>query len=189
QPAVLFKPQSAWRVRWKMNTDTPLPPDEPAAPNPPEGAIIDYYLNSAASGPVTLAILDAGGKLVREYSSDDSVFRPDPATITIPPYWFRPLVPLSKDAGMHRYTWDLHYQPLEPRDESAGGRPRLGGPELPIAAVPRNTVAAPTTPWANPGTYTARLTANGRSFTQSFDVKPDPRVRTPPGVMEQVYTL
>ena len=50
QDVVLFKPQTAWRVRWNMNTDTPLPPDEPTAPNPPEGAIIDYYLKSAAPG-------------------------------------------------------------------------------------------------------------------------------------------
>ena len=55
---MLFKPQTAWRVRWNMNTDTPLPPDEPTAPNPPEGAIINYYLKSAASGPVTLEILE-----------------------------------------------------------------------------------------------------------------------------------
>ncbi len=58
QDVVLFKPQTAWRVRWNMNTDTPLPPDEPTAPNPPEGAIVDYYLKSAASGPVTLEILE-----------------------------------------------------------------------------------------------------------------------------------
>ena len=84
QDAVLFKPQTAWRVRWNTNTDTPLPPDEPTAPNPPEGAIIDYYLKSAASGPVTLEILASDGTVVREYSSDDEVFRPDPATTTDP---------------------------------------------------------------------------------------------------------
>ena len=77
---ILFKPQPALRVRWNMNTDTPLPPDEPAAPNPPEGAIIDYYLKSAASGPVTLEIVGSDGKLVRRYSSADEVFTPDPAT-------------------------------------------------------------------------------------------------------------
>src|SRR4029079_11934276 len=40
---VLFRPQPALRVRWNTNTDTPLPPDEPNAPNPPEGAIVDYF--------------------------------------------------------------------------------------------------------------------------------------------------
>src|SRR5262249_23906986 len=59
--AILYNPQTAWRVRWNTNTDTPLPPDEPTAPNPPEGAIIDYYLKSA-SGPVTIEIKGADGK-------------------------------------------------------------------------------------------------------------------------------
>src|SRR6185436_2126600 len=62
EDAVLFAPQTAWRVPWNMNTDTPLPPDEPTAPNPPEGAIINYYLKSAASSAVTLDIAGADGK-------------------------------------------------------------------------------------------------------------------------------
>src|SRR5881394_3188241 len=37
----LFKPQTALRVRANLNTDTPLPPDEPAGDNPPDGAIFD----------------------------------------------------------------------------------------------------------------------------------------------------
>ena len=71
--AVLFKPTTALRVRWNTNSDTPWPPDEPALPNPPEGAIINYYLKSAASGPVTLEILQSDGRLVRRYSSADQV--------------------------------------------------------------------------------------------------------------------
>jgi photosystem II stability/assembly factor-like uncharacterized protein len=180
--AILFKPQTAYRVRWNMNTDTPLPPDEPAAPNPPEGAIINYYLKSAAAGPVTLEILGGDGKLVRRYSSTDEAFKPDPATINIPLYWFRPLTPLSAAAGMHRFTWDMHYQPLD-----GGGR--LGGPTLPIAAIGRNTVSAPTTPWVNPGQFTVKLTVNGKNYTQPIVVKQDPRVKTPVLAMQQVYTL
>ncbi len=59
----LFKPQIAYRVRQNTNTDTPIPPDEAAGQNPPDGAIINYTLASAASGPVTLEILDAAGKI------------------------------------------------------------------------------------------------------------------------------
>src|SRR6185436_2089501 len=138
---VLFKPQNAWRVRWNTNTDTPLPPDEPAAPNPPEGAIIDYYLKAAAAGPVTLEITGADGRLVRRYSSTDEIFKPNPATITVPLYWFRDIVP------------------------------------------------APTTPWVNPGTYTVKLTVDGKSYIQPIVVQQDPRVKTPALVMQQVYTL
>ncbi len=179
---VLFKPQTAWRVRWNMNTDTPLPPDEPTAPNPPEGAIIDYYLKAAASGPLTLEIVGADGKLVRRYSSTDEVFQPDPATINLPLYWFRPLRALPTGAGMHRVTWDMHYEPLD-----GGGR--LGGANLPISAIAHNTVPAPTTPWANPGQYTVRLTVNGQAYSQPIAVTQDPRVKTPALAMQQIYTL
>ena len=67
--AHLFEPETAYRVRWNVNSDTPLPPDEPAGQNPPDGAIIDYTLSSAT--PVTLEILDAAGRQVRKYSSTD----------------------------------------------------------------------------------------------------------------------
>jgi photosystem II stability/assembly factor-like uncharacterized protein len=187
QEAVLFKPQDAWRVRWNMNTDTPLPPDEPTAPNPPEGAIINYFLKSAASGPVTLEIVGGDGKAVRRYSSSDEIFKPNPATITVPLYWFRDIVPLSTAPGMHRFTWDLHYQPLDALD--AGQPARIGGPNLPIAAIPHDTVPAPTTPWVNPGTFTVKLTVNGKSYTQPIVVKQDPRVKTPLLVLQQLYSL
>ena len=191
QEAVLFKPQDAWRVRWNMNTDTPLPPDEPTAPNPPEGAIIDYYLRESVGGAaeVTLEIFGSDGKLVRRYSRFDAVFTPSPATITIPLYWFRPLKALSPIRGMHRFTWDMHYQPLDPLPGSAQAMPTIGGPNLPIAAVKYNTIAAPTTPWVNPGTFTVKLTVNGKSYTQPLVVKQDPRVKTPALAMQQIYRL
>ncbi|MFI5106563.1 MAG: WD40/YVTN/BNR-like repeat-containing protein, partial [Terriglobales bacterium] len=150
----LFKPQTAVRVRWNMNTDTPLPPDFPAGENPPDGAVINYYLQSAASGPVTIEIKDAAGKTVRKYSSAD---KPDPVDpmLNIPTYWVRPSQVMSAAAGMHRWLWDMHYAPL-PGVE----------PEYPIAAVAHNTVPQPTGPWAMPGKYTVVLTANGKSYSQ-----------------------
>jgi len=165
-----------------MNTDTPMPPDEPAGPNPPEAAIIAYYLKSAANGPVTLEISGSDGKPVRKYSSTDQVFTPDPATSALPLYWYRPLSPLSAAAGMHRVTWDVHYQPVD-----GGGH--IGGPNLPMQAVGHNTMAAPTTPWVNPGTFTVKLTVNGQTYTQPIVVKPDPRVKTPALALQQVYSL
>jgi photosystem II stability/assembly factor-like uncharacterized protein len=181
--AVLFQPAPALRVRWNNNTDTPLPPDEPTSPNPPEGASIDYYLKGAATGPVILEIVEPGGRVVRHYSSTDPVAPlPDPATnAPLPTFWYRPPQRLSGEAGMHRFQWDVHYQPLP---GGGGGR---GG--LPIAAVPNQTSMAPTTPWVAPGRYTVRLTVNGKSHEQPIVVKADPRVRTPALVMQQVYGL
>ena len=164
-PAVLFRPQTALRVRWDMNTDTPLPPDEAAGDNPPDGAIIDYYVGSDASGPVTLEINDESGHLVRRYSSADPIPTPDPM-LAIPTYWVRPLEILASGPGMHRFLWDLHYAPV----------PGVQ-PQYPIAAVYRNTAPAATSPWAMPGKYKIVLTVGEKKYEQPLIVQMDPRVR------------
>jgi len=175
----LFKPQTAYRVRWSMNTDTPLPPDEPRAENPPDGAMIDYGLKTAASGPVTLEILDAAGKSVRRYASTDPAEPQDPATAAVPIHWYRTPKALSGATGMHRFLWDLHYQALP----GGGGR---GGGGLSSAAVPFNTAPTSNAPWVAPGVYTVKLTVNGKSYTQPLTVKMDPRVKTPAlGLLQQ----
>src|SRR6185369_11512628 len=56
--AFLFAPQTAVRIQRNVNTDTPLPPEEPAGQNPPDGAIINYYLKQDASEPVVLEVFD-----------------------------------------------------------------------------------------------------------------------------------
>src|SRR5271157_3353974 len=173
----LFRPQVAMRVRWDTNTDTPLPPDEPSAQNPPEGAIINYALKSAPSGPVTLEILDHTGKLVRRYSSADPVPEIDPK-LAIPTYWVRPFQALSSSPGMHRFLWDLHYSPVP-------GSPA----NYPMEAVAHDTAPAPTGPWVMPGAYTVRLTIDGHATTQTLTVKMDPRVKTPASGLEQQFML
>jgi len=165
--AHLFTPALAYRMQRDTYTDTPLPPDEPAAANPPDGAVIDYYL-AHASGPVTLEILDAHGQLVRKYSSADEpdVSEADLKKQLIPLYWLRPFHPLPSDAGMHRWVWDLHY----PTPDSTRH-------DYPISAIPGDTPRYPLGPTALPGPYTARLTANGKTYTAPFVVKMDPRVK------------
>ncbi len=168
--AHLFKPDTAYRVRRDTNTDTPIPPDEPTAQNPPEGAVIDYFLAQPATSPVTLEILDAQGKLVRKFSSTD---KPEPspeelAKELIPQYWIRMPKTLSIAAGMHRWVWDLHYP-----------APRATRSEYPIAAIPGDTPRSPQGPMAVPGQYTIRLTAYGHTFNEPLTVKMDPRVKTP----------
>ena len=186
---VLFKPTTAWRVRWNTSVDMPWPKEEPTAPNPPEGAIINYYLKAAATGPIALEILGPDGRLVRRYSSDDPLPAiPEPAAAPAPVYWYRPPQRLSTAAGMHRFLWDVHYQPLT---GLIAGESALNTvpTQLPIQAIPGNTVPAPATPWANPGTYTVKLTVDGRSYTQPIVVKQDPRVKTAALSMQHVFTL
>ena len=89
--AYLFKPEPAYRVRRSTYPDTPMPPDEPAGKNPPDGAILDYFLAQPASGAVTLEIVDAQGNLVRRFSSTDKpeVTQAELEKQLIPLYWIR----------------------------------------------------------------------------------------------------
>ena len=176
--AHLFAPQTAIRVRWDMNTDTPLPPDVPAGKNPPDGAIIDYLLGSGASGDVALEIFDSSNQLVRKYASSDAVREIDPH-LAIPKYWVRPPQPLSNQPGLHRFLWDMHYTPL----------PAGKGREFPMQAVYKNTAPAEDSPWVMPGKYTVKLTAGGQTYTQSLLVKMDPRVRTSAEGLSEQFTL
>ena len=193
--AYLFKPATGVRIRFGTNDPTPWPPEVPAGENPPPGAIVDYYLPSAV-GDVKLEFLNAQGKAVRTYSSTVSIRTPDPATdpaaynklcqqtpsaadCALPLYWPAPPQVLKTSAGMHRFTWDMHYDPFP--DISAG----RGGAN---GAVPHRTYPAATSPWVAPGVYTVRLTANGQSQSQPITIKMDPRVKITPEV-QQIFTL
>jgi photosystem II stability/assembly factor-like uncharacterized protein len=177
----LFNPAPAYRVRRDTNSDTPLPPDEPAGQNPPDGAIIDYVLGDAAIGPVTLDILNAAGKPVRRFSSDDKTpFTPETLrqTLGIPTYWVRMPRILSNAPGMHRFVWDLRETP--PRSSEYG---------YPISAVPRDTPREPSGPLVLPGRYTVRLTAQGKILSVPLNVIMDPRVLTPAAGLRQQYEV
>ena len=164
--AYLFAPRSTWRFPRDTNTDTPLPPEEPAGKNPPDGAILYYYLKAPAAGAIELDVLDGASKVVARFSSDDKAPAPNPS-LDVPTYWLRPFQQLANGAGMHRFIWDLHGNP------SAGGRAGRGE-ELPISAIYMDT---PTSegPWMPAGTYTVKLTVNGQSYSQPLVVRPDPR--------------
>jgi photosystem II stability/assembly factor-like uncharacterized protein len=159
----LFKPKLTYRFRRNKNTDTPLPPEEPAGKNPPDGAIINYRLASDAGTPVVLEIVNSSGGVVRAFSSADSV-EPIETDLNVPTYWVRPPQRLASGAGMHRFVWDLHYAP-----------PKVLGHDYPISAIYGDTPRFPLGPAVLPGDYTVRLTVNGRSYSQPLSVKMDPR--------------
>jgi photosystem II stability/assembly factor-like uncharacterized protein len=161
-PAHLFAPRATYRLARDTNTDTPLPPEESAGKNPPDGAILYYTLKSAPAGPITLEILDSNGTSVRTFLSADQP-RPIDPMLNVPTYWLRPFQPLSTEPGMHRFVWDLHGPP------PAGSRMNP-----PISAIYRDT---PTNqgPWLPAGSYSVKLTVDGHAYTQPLLVKPDPR--------------
>ena len=176
----LFPPARAYRVRRSTNTDTPLPPDEPAGQNPPDGAVIDYYLSRPVPGPLTLEILDARGTLVRRYSTTDKPVRSEEELRRqiIPTYWIRKPQTLSASPGMHRWVWDMHLTP-----------PASTRHEYPIAAVPGDTPLVPQGPLALPGRYTVRLTGGGQEVSATLSIEMDPRVKTTVAGLEQQFQL
>jgi photosystem II stability/assembly factor-like uncharacterized protein len=176
-PAYLFAPEPAYRVRWDTNPDTPLPPDEPAGQNPPDGAVLNYYLKSTAASPVIVEIMDSNGKVVRRLSSADPLPARDPE-LAIPEYWVRPPQALSGATGFHRFLWDMHYAPV----------PSLKS-EYPISAVEENTAPTPTSPWIMPGKYTVVLTVDGKKYTQPLTVEMDPRVKTSMADLQKQFDL
>jgi photosystem II stability/assembly factor-like uncharacterized protein len=152
----LFRPETAYRVRPGFDQGTPVPMDEPMALNPPDGAVIDYYLRQKATGPIQLEIFDGHGQLVRRFSSDDQLRKTNPNDVTFPIYWVHDPQPLSDAAGMHRFVWDLRYSlPREIRES-------YWGPRGPLAVQ---------------GGYFVKLIANGKSNMQPLTIKMDPRVK------------
>jgi photosystem II stability/assembly factor-like uncharacterized protein len=174
----LYAPQEAVRIHWNRNPDTPLPPEEPGGKNPPDGAIIDYFL--PRKSPVTLEILDGSDKVVRRYSSTDKT---EPLSEIapkhpIPMYWVREERILSTEPGMHRFVWDVHC-----------AVPKSLSHSYPISAILHDTPLIPEGQWALPGRYMLKLIAGGRTLTQHLVLKMDPRVKSTPAELEQQFAL
>jgi len=159
----LFKPADAVNFISTSDNGTPTQKDEPQAQNAPNGATIDYYLATAATTPVTLEILDSAGKSLRKFSTDPSLETRAPtgrrnAAGGIPnvsPLWISAPDPFSGAAGMHRVVWNAVAPAPAAAAMSGGGGFRE---QTPLT-----------------GSFTAKLTANGKTLTQTFVVKPDPR--------------
>ncbi len=152
--AFLFEPETAYNLPMPSENGTPQPRDEPLAENQPYGAIIDYYLGSPASGPVTLEILDPAGDPIRRFSSEDKPMQIDPNTLDIPAFWIKTPPVLSTAPGMHRWVWNLR-----PTPPASNGGPRRG------------------TSSVLPGKYEVKLTVGGQSYTRPLIVEMDPRVK------------
>jgi hypothetical protein len=173
-PVFVFEPASATRVRWDNNHDTPLPPEVPTGENAPNGAIVDYFLKSAASR-VSIAIQDGGGRLVREFTN--AAPAEDHRMPNVPAYWFAPPDVASAGPGMHRFVWDLRYPSPPPLDFDRDGRPAdsisygISAPAV-RGASPRQQ---PLGPLVLPGTYRVTVTADGVAASRALTVVNDPR--------------
>ncbi len=167
RPHYLYASPTAVRVDNDGFLGSPLPPEEPQADNPPNGAIVDYYLPDTVA-KVTLQILDAQGKILRHFSSADK--QPKRPPMPIAERWFPKPQELATTPGEHRFIWDLAAGAASaaPDDDDA---PSGGGPKVP------------------PGTYTLRLIVDGTNSDRPLRVIMDPRVPATPQTLEQQFTL
>jgi photosystem II stability/assembly factor-like uncharacterized protein len=173
----LFPPATAMRVRWDTYEDTPYPIETPAGQNPPDGAILDYFLKAPASGELTLRIVDESGNEVASFSSEPKPIALPPANA--PEYWFAPQAKLSNAAGINRFVWDLR-NPAPPTLPYGYSGELLEYTEytLPDHAVPDLTPRLqPQGALVVPGKYTLELQAGGSSYRQTLAVELDPRAK------------
>jgi photosystem II stability/assembly factor-like uncharacterized protein len=178
EAAHLFKPGEAYRIRRNVGADTPFPPEVPHALNPPEGAQIDYWLASAPSGDISLDVYDVAGNRVRHLTSAASAPVPEAARPSEPNFWLAPPFALSKNAGGNRTHWDLRYD-----------APSAFNHSFEINANPGLTPPSPEGPLALPGTYTVKLTVDGKTYTQTVMVRNDPRSPATPAALAAQHAL
>jgi photosystem II stability/assembly factor-like uncharacterized protein len=163
-PVHLFAPGDAVRVRRNVGADTPFPPEVPHALNPPDGAIVYYYLASKPAGEIALDVLDAGGTVVRHLSSAAAEPVKEAAQPPEPNFWIATPRPLPTEVGTNRVNWDLR----------SDDPPALTH-TFEINANPEETPPSPVGLLVPPGVYTLKLTVAGKAYTQSLTVRNDPR--------------
>jgi hypothetical protein len=157
---------------------TPLPHEEPQELNPPAGVVAYYWLQSAASGPLKLELVDAKGTVRACLASDTPVSPVDTEAINVQAIWEQPAPPPSATLGMHRAM-------LNVRTVRGGGGGGARGPKAPDACTPASAQVTPAAapaqvrgrslPVLQPGEYSVRMTLNGEVYTQPVTIEPDPR--------------
>ena len=150
--------------------------------NPPDGAVIDYWLKTSLKPAdkkpgasdegktdadktdaekkeppkITLEILDSSGKPIRRFPKKEEAGGGDEEE----EFFNRggSSGPLPADAGLNRFVWDLRYE----------GATRV--PKAPLWGGSTNG------PIALPGTYQVKLTVLGKSYTAPLEITADPRL-------------
>jgi photosystem II stability/assembly factor-like uncharacterized protein len=157
--ARLFPPREAIRYRPYDDEGEALPPELSRGENPPYGALVDYVVPSGANGPLTLAVRDAHGALVRRWLSIDRPKKTDPSEVDYPAYWLTaPPVPPAVP-GMHRFSWDFR---IAPGDDA---------------------------PFVPPGRYTVRMTLDGGSYDRALTIRRAPGVTATDADLVAQYAL
>lgn len=169
----LFEPEDPYRLQ---GGGFQLPANATIGKNPPNGVVVYYSLKAKPTSEVVLEFLDSSGKLIRKFSEKAPVAQPGPSPGAVQAQTPAPQPPseeeeesagasgtparLTTDVGLNRFVWDMRYPDAV----------RFPGMVL-WAGETRG-------PRITPGSYQVRLTVAGKTFTQNFTVRPDPRLST-----------
>ncbi|HUQ33720.1 MAG TPA: hypothetical protein VM095_16485, partial [Pyrinomonadaceae bacterium] len=191
-PAFLFKPEDAYR--FQGGGGPPLSPTATIGQNPPAGAVVYYYLKEKPSGQITLEFMDSAGRSIKKFMSR----APEPAPQATPgagaPSQTPPEQPqapsgeeveagegggrggtgsrrIPAEAGLNRFVWDTRYADAARFPGLILWAGELRGPR------------------AMPGIYQVKLTVNGKTWTQSFEIKKDPRLAISPADFAKQFDL
>jgi photosystem II stability/assembly factor-like uncharacterized protein len=161
----LFPPTAAHRWRFHSSTQS-----HGAGPNPPAGAILHYFLKSKPKDELTIELLDAQGKSIRVLTSKPEPEEPkSDGDYEAGDRDAEKKKPLPTAPGIHRVEWDLRHKPPT---KIKGAKADTGDPD--------------DGPLVSPGTYTAKLTADGKTASVKLEVRADPRTTlAPPDWQEQ----
>jgi photosystem II stability/assembly factor-like uncharacterized protein len=151
-------------VRWSLS---PYPGLGWQGTNPPRGALIYYWLQEEPKGDIRLEVLDASGRVVSTLSSKPLEVTGSSEYVEDEKEGLAQLA-LPKGKGLQRTVWPLTWDGAEliPGSKLDSGYPLVGPPAL-------------------PGTYTLRLTVDGKTATAPLQVLPDPRSTDSPRDLEE----
>jgi photosystem II stability/assembly factor-like uncharacterized protein len=161
----LFKPKEAYRMPGGGGFQ--LPATATVGKNPAGGVVVYYSLKAKPTTDVVMEFFDANGKSVRKFTG--RLPRPGPSGGSATPAQAAVVegegfggaaAQVPTDAGLNRFVWDMRYTEAV----------RFPGMIL-WAGETRG-------PKVVPGTYQVKLTVDGSTLTETFEVKSDPRLTT-----------
>jgi photosystem II stability/assembly factor-like uncharacterized protein len=159
----LYQPAPAIRLHPSEEKESPT-----AGANAPVGAYL-YIFTKQKPKQASLDILDSNNQVVRSYSSEKNTY-PDEQ---LDPDDDKPKKQLELKAGLNRFVWDLRYEDV----------PRI--PDYYLYEYQSGSQG----PLALPGKYQARITVDGKTLTQLFEVTGDPRSKATEAGLKQQFEL
>ncbi len=186
--AFLFKPEDSYRFQGSNAT---LPPTATIGQNPANGAVVYYYLKDKPASQITLEFLDSRGQSIRKFMSKAPEAPPPAPGAGAPPQTppAQPQAPsgeevdsaegsggggsrrIPAEAGLNRFVWDMRYADAARFPGIILWAGELRGPR------------------AVPGVYQVKLTVDGKTWTESFEVKKDSRLTIAQGDFIKQFDL